>query len=102
MFFCGPIPKNEKAEFAQVFKKFQKFTESVLDSGFSAQIDYLLQMFIYTADYFSNLLLSIWAFFKQKNWEMELCLPKQILAHVWNRPMYLSKLWSPLLDVNEV
>ena len=40
-----------------------------MDSGYSAQIDCLLPMFIYNADYFSNLLLSIWTFFKEKNWE---------------------------------
>ena len=88
VFVCGPIPKNENAEFAEGFKKFIKFTESVLDSGCTAQIDHLLPMFIYTADYFSNLLLSIWTFFQTKNWKMELRLPKwkQILAHVRNRP----------------
>ena len=59
VFVCGPIPKHENAEFAEVFKKFIKFTEPVLDSGCTAQIDHLLPMFIYTADYFSNLLLSI-------------------------------------------
>ena len=58
-FVCGPIPKNENAEFAKGFKKFVKFTESVLDSGCTSQTDHLLPMFIYTADYFSNLLLSI-------------------------------------------
>ena len=42
------------------------FTVSVLDSGYNAQIDCSLPMFIYTADYFSNLLLSISTFFKQK------------------------------------
>ena len=41
----------------------------MLDSGYSAQIDYSLPMFIYTGDYFSNLLLSIWTFFKATNWE---------------------------------
>ena len=88
VFVCGPMPKNENAEFAEGFKKFLKFTESVLDSGCSAQIDHLLPMFIYPADYFSNLLLSIWTFFQTKNWKMELRLPKwkQILAHVRNRP----------------
>ena len=88
VFVCGPIPKSENVEFAEGFKKFIKFTESVLDSGCTAQIDHLLPMFIYTADYFSNLLLSIWTSFQTKNWKMELCLPKwkQILAHVRNRP----------------
>ena len=87
VFVCGPIPKNENAEFAEGFKKLQKFTESVLDSGCSAQIGHLLPMFIYT-DYFSNLLLSIWTSFQTKNWKMELRLPKwkQILAHVQNKP----------------
>ena len=55
----GPIPKNNNVEFAEDFKKFIKFTESVLDSGCTAQIDHLLPMFIYTSYYFSNLLLSI-------------------------------------------
>ena len=59
VFVCGPIPKNENAESAEGFKKFIKFTESVLDSGCTAQIDHLLPMLIYAADYFSNLLLSI-------------------------------------------
>ena len=54
VFVCGPMPKNEKAELAEGFKKFLKFTESVLDSGCSAQINHLLPMFIYTADCFSN------------------------------------------------
>ena len=55
---------------------------------YSAQVDHLLSMFIYTADYFSNLLLSIWTFFQTKYWEMELRLPKwkKILAHIRNRP----------------
>ena len=39
VFVCGPIPKNENVEFAEVFKKFKKFTGSVLHSGCSAQID---------------------------------------------------------------
>ena len=46
VFVCGPIPKNENAEFAEGFKKFIKFTESVLDSGCTAQIDHLLPMFL--------------------------------------------------------
>ena len=91
VFVCAPIPKNENAEFAEGFKKFQKFTESVLDSGCSAQIGHLLPMFIYTADYFSNLLLPIWTFFQTKNWKMDLRLAKwnQIIAHDRNRA-YLS------------
>ena len=36
-------------------KKFQKITVLVLDSGYSAQIDCLLTVFVYTADNFSNL-----------------------------------------------
>ena len=46
VFVCGPLSKNENAEFAEGFKKFIKLTESVLDSGCTAQIDHLLPMFI--------------------------------------------------------
>ena len=40
VFVSGPIPKNENAEFAEGFKKFIKFTEPVLVSACTAQIDH--------------------------------------------------------------